>query len=56
MNKTLDQAVAELVQKHGLSEVVAALARHCHENGFNPTAFRRLNKIYEWLTRPADVK
>lgn len=44
----IDRDTTALVDKYGVGEVIAALARDCHERGM-PVLFRRLNKIYEWL-------
>lgn len=48
----IDDEVDRLVRKHGIGEVIASLARHCNARGM-PVLFRRLNKLYEWLTQPA---
>lgn len=44
----LDLEINQLMSRHGIGEVIAALARLCNERGM-PVLFRRLNKIYEWL-------
>ena len=47
-DRTLDHEIDALVQRYGIDEVIAALARYCHATG-RTFLFRRLNKIYEWL-------
>lgn len=46
---TLDEEIEQLVLRRGVKDVIAALARHCESHGMI-VLFRRLNKIYEWLT------
>lgn len=48
MRAPLDDEIDTLVQKYGIDEVIAALARHCHTTG-QVVLFRRLNKLYEWM-------
>jgi hypothetical protein len=52
----LNRNLAQLISEYGLKSVIGALARFCHSppHQFYPekvmaTAFRRLNKIYEYL-------
>lgn len=47
----LDRDVAALVARHGVSQVIAALCRHCHAAGHN-ALFRVLNHVYEWSVTP----
>lgn len=44
----LDDEIDALVRKHGIDQVIAALARYCEANGMR-VLFNRLNKLYEWL-------
>jgi hypothetical protein len=46
---SLDDEVDRLVRAHGVGAVLAALCRQCNSMGM-PTLFRKLNRVYEWLT------
>lgn len=45
----LDDQVEELVRKHGIRDVLAALCRVTNGMGML-VLFRKLNRVYEWLT------
>lgn len=48
----LDNTMAELIRKYGISEVIASLCRECNKrsaaNSRYIFLFRKLNRIYEW--------
>lgn len=46
---SLDEKIDKLILQHGVDEVLAALCRHANGRG-SATLFRKLNRIYEWLT------
>lgn len=57
MAMSLDQEIDRLVSRFGFPDVLAALCRYCNRIGM-PVIFRRLNRVYEYLTEhtPADRK
>lgn len=52
----IDQCVALLLERYGLPETLAALCREVHLRGFNPVIFRKLNRVYEWMTKDGPRK
>lgn len=44
----IDKDVSALVDKYGIAEIVAALARECNKRGM-PVLFRRLDRLYNWM-------
>lgn len=45
----IDREMSVLVQRYGVTNILAALCRHCNDQGL-PKLFRKLNAVYEWLT------
>lgn len=51
----VDRCLEIIINRYGLPEVLAALAREADDRGFNPALFRKLNRVYEWLTNKRDT-
>lgn len=43
----LERDLDQLIQEHGIKDVLAALCRWCHNKGYR-SLFTKLNCVYEW--------